>query len=311
MKKDIQTLYSEFRDNISTFAYNKEELIQILFVTVLIRGSILIEDLPWTWKTTLSRALAKILWFDFTRVQGTSDLSPQDILWGEYYDFESKNISIKKWPIFTDILLIDEINRMNPKTQSAFLQAMEEKKVTIVGVDYELRDDFFIIATQNPIEHVGTFPLPEAQKDRFTCQVSLWYPWDDLQLDIIMKNTYHEIEDSIASIPQIMSKSDIFYHLNKISEVSIHEVFWKSLLRFFEWVRSSDSIVYPLSQRAIATFTLWCRANAYIKWRDYVLPEDGEVLLESFLAHRLKLKNTWDSELKRLYRLACRWKRVV
>lgn len=132
MNTDIQKIYEAFSQQLSTFAYRDEKLMRILFITILIRGSILIEDLPGTGKTTLSKALSKLIGYDFQRIQGTSDLTPQDILGGEFYDFEKKQIVIRKGVIFTQLLLIDEINRMNPKTQSAFLQAMEEKKVSIM-----------------------------------------------------------------------------------------------------------------------------------------------------------------------------------
>jgi len=293
MNTDIQKIYAQFTQWISKFTFKNEKLSEILFISILIRGSILIEDLPGTWKTTLSKALAKLINYDFKRIQWTSDLTPQDILWGEFYDFESKNIVIRKGAIFTQLLLIDEINRMNPKTQSAFLQAMEEKKVSIMWVEYELDDGFFVIATQNPIEYTGTFPLPEAQKDRFTTKVSIWVPNDELQLSIITKNTPVTLSESIGELGTVISSEEIQYHEVKISEVLVSDTLAKRFIKFFKLLWDSSKLMYPLSQRWVATFVQWCRARAYIMWRDYVIPEDGRELLDSFLSHRLDIM--WES----------------
>jgi len=294
MKTDIQKIYTDFSQGISKFTYENKSLTEILFINILIQGSILIEDLPGTGKTILSKALAKLIDYDFKRIQWTSDLTPQDILWGEFYDFETKNIVMRKGPIFTQLLLIDEINRMNPKTQSAFLQAMEEKKVSIMWGEYELDDGFFVIATQNPIEHTGTFPLPEAQKDRFTSKVSIGQPSDSLQLGIITSNSHLSLEADIQSLQSVISRDEIHYHGKKISAVLISETLANRLIEFFKLLTESDKLLYPLSQRWITTFTQWCRARAYIKWRDYVIPDDGREILESFLSHRLDIM--WEGK---------------
>jgi len=301
MNTDIQKIYADFAQGISKFTFENEKLSEILFISILIRGSILIEDLPGTWKTTLSKAIAKLIDYNFKRIQGTSDLTPQDILWGEFYDFESKNIIIRKGAIFTQLLLIDEINRMNPKTQSAFLQAMEEKKVSIMGVEYELDEGFFVIATQNPIEHTGTFPLPEAQKDRFTTKVSIWVPNDDMQLRIITQNTPLTLSDDINRLDTVITSKEIHYHEEKISEVLVSDTLAKRFIKFFKLLGESNKLMYPLSQRWVATFLQWCRARAYIMGRDYVIPEDGRELLESFLSHRLDIMGESLELVEELY----------
>lgn len=301
MTQNIGEVYKQFWDGIRDFTFWNEELIKILFINILIRGSILIEDLPGTGKTTLSKALAKLIGYDFKRIQGTSDLTPQDILGGEFYDFQSKDIVIRKGAIFTELLLIDEINRMNPKTQSAFLQAMEEKKVSIMWVEYEIDDGFFVIATQNPIEHTGTFPLPEAQKDRFSARISLWYPSDEIQLDIICNNSHFALEKKLDWLAQIITKDEINKHYQKISEIQISETLWKRYIAFFNGIKNSENILYPLSQRGISLFTQWCRANAYLQGRDYVIPEDGAEIIESFLTHRLDIDSSQVSLLLDFY----------
>jgi len=195
---------------------------------------------------------------------------------------------------------------MNPKTQSAFLQAMEEKKVSIMWVEYRLDPWFFVIATQNPIEHTGTFPLPEAQKDRFTAKVSIGMPDEAHQIAIITQNLYAHLEKDIEALSPLMTQSDILYHEEKISEILINETLAKKFIKFFHLIQQSDEILYPLSQRAIATFTQWCRAHAYLQGRDYVTAQDGEILLESFLLHRLDIASSWASILADLYKKSFR-----
>ena len=301
MNSNIQEIYKNFYTGMYEFAYQNEILIQILFINILIHWSILIEDLPGTGKTTLSKALAKLIGYDFKRIQGTSDLTPQDILGGEFYDFKSKNIIIRKWVIFTQLLLIDEINRMNPKTQSAFLQAMEEKKVSIMWVEYELDSGFFVIATQNPIEHTWTFPLPEAQKDRFTSRVSIWFPEDALQLEIIKNNSYASLTEKLETLQPCITKEDIKYHRQKISEIQINDTLWRRFVSFFNHLKLSDDLLYPLSQRWISSFMQWCRAHAYLEGREYIIPEDGQKILESFLVHRLDIKGSEFQVIQDLY----------
>lgn len=202
----IKQKYQEYETAILPYVYNNKTLAKIIFITILIKWSLLIEDLPGTWKTTLSMALAKIFWFNFNRIHWTSDLLPQDIIWWEYYNVNTKNIEIKKWPIFTELFLVDEINRMNPKTQSAFLQAMEEKKVSILWQDFDLPKSFFVIATQNPIEYSWTFSLPEAQKDRFYAKISLWNPSKEDQEKIILSNFYVNLKENINLLKEIIKR---------------------------------------------------------------------------------------------------------
>ena len=299
---DIQKKYNLFAENLKDFTYENDELIKILFINILINGSILIEDLPWVWKTTLSKALAKLIWYDFNRIQWTSDLIPQDIIWWEFYNFNTKEIEIRKWPIFSELLLIDEINRMNPKTQSAFLQAMEEKKVTIQTKQYTLDDKFFVIATQNPIEYSWTFPIPEAQKDRFTSRISLWMPSDELQINILMNNSSINISEKLEKLTPIITKTEIDEYFSEIKKVTISYDISKRLVEFFNEIKKSDKILYPLSQRWINIFSIWCKANAFLDGRDYVIPKDWEELIETFLVHRLDISEYQKDFLVDLYR---------
>ncbi len=301
MNQEINELYKKFNSNLSPFAYNKEEIVKIIFINILIKWSILIEDLPWIWKTTLSKAVSKLIWFKFNRIQWTSDLIPQDIIGWEFYNFNLKEIEIRKWPIFTELLLIDEINRMNPKTQSAFLQAMEEKKVSILWEEFKISDYFFVIATQNPIEYSWTFPLPEAQRDRFTSRISIWMPLDKLQKEIIVNNSYISLDENLKKIKSIISKSQLKKHFENILKVNVSEEVANRMVSFFNEIKNSAKIIYPLSQRWINTFLMWCRANAYIEWRDFITPKDWELLIDSFLSHRLEIEKSEKNILLDMY----------
>lgn len=293
-----------FKEQISNFTYWKKEVSEIILISILIKWSILIEDLPWVWKTTLSKAISRLIWYDYNRIQWTSDILPQDILGGEIFNLETKKIEIKKGPIFTQLLLVDEINRMNPKTQSAFLQAMEEKNISISGKNYKLFENFFVIATQNPIEYSWTFPLPEAQKDRFFSKISLWKPDDKTQIEILINNWNENITNKLNSLEQVIDLEYINNSYKEIQKVKISEDIAKKLVYFFNLIWDSKDIIYPISQRWIAIFTLACKANAFLNWRDYIIPNDGYSLIKYFLIHRLDLQNENEDSLNELYKIA-------
>lgn len=300
----IQEKYKIFQKNIAPFVYNKNSLSKVIFITFLIQWSLLIEDLPGTGKTTLAKAISKLLGLSFNRIHGTSDLIPQDIIGWEYYNIDTKIIEIRKWPIFTELFLVDEINRMNPKTQSAFLQAMEEKKVSIMGKDYDLPKNFSVIATQNPIEYSGTFTLPEAQKDRFYSKISLGNPSNDLQQTIIMTHFYDSIQDTLACLSPILTFEEWEEYFQQIKNIKISEDIAKRLVSFFHLIKENEKILYPISQRWISIFILACKANAFIGERGYVIPEDGFDLLEAFVVHRLDIEKSSSHVVWDLYKEA-------
>jgi len=303
----IKDTYIKFKNDLWDFVYQKEEISKVIFINFLIKWSLLIEDLPWTWKTTLAKALSKLLWFDFNRIHWTSDLLPQDIIWWEYYNLNTKNIEIKKWPIFTELFLVDEINRMNPKTQSAFLQAMEEKKVSIMWIEHTLSKYFSVIATQNPIEYSWTFTLPEAQKDRFFAKISLGSPSDEIQKNIIINNFYNSITNKIDSLKQIITNDDLDKYYTEIQNIKISEEIIKKLVLFFNFIKESEKILYPISQRWISIFILASKANAFIQGRDYITPKDCYELIEYFINHRLDVEKGSKEVVKDLYKEAFKY----
>ncbi len=190
-------------------------------------------------------------------------------------------------PIFQEVVLVDEVNRMHPKTQSAFLQSMEERSVSIAGVDYVLPEHHLIIATQNPVEHGGTFALPEAQKDRFSCLVSIGYPSNERQKSILSDVSGSSPESSLASLEQAIDRETLTKMQSEVRSIAMKDRVLSGLLRFVSWTREEDSFAYGLSPRAIASFALAMRANALLSGRDFVIPEDGRDLVIPFLAHRL------------------------
>lgn len=287
---------------LSPYVFQQEKTAKIILISLLNKWHILIEDMPWSGKTTLTKAISKIFWFDFQRIHGTSDMTPQDIIWGEFFNIHSKEIEVKKWPIFTQVLLVDEINRMSPKTQSAFLQAMEEKKVSIAGITYDLDENFLVIATQNPIELAGTHILPEAQKDRFFSRIHLWTPSKKLQLEIIQNNFYQSLWEKIENLEKIFTHEEIKNMYNQIQNIEINQEMAEKLVEFFEEIKTHQNIMYGVSQRGISLFIQACKAHAYILGRDFITPEDGFFCIEYCLLHRLNIESSQKNTLEVLYK---------
>ncbi len=288
---EIEKKLGEFEHALLPFAFEKLRIIRLLEITLLIRGHILIEDLPGVGKTTLAKAFSAVLGRSFSRIQGTSDTLPQDIIGGEIIDFETKAFTIKKGPIFQEIVLIDEINRMHPKTQSAFLEAMEEKQISIAGKKFPLPKVHLVMATQNPLELKGTYPLPEAQRDRFACFLSMGFPDKEIQKKILSEQSYLKLEEKVAEVPEILSEKEILDLQEAATHVSISDEILERLIRFAEWTRNPEEYRYGISPRGLSIFSSALRANAVLNKRDYVIPEDGIDLAQPFLSHRIEPLN--------------------
>lgn len=281
----MQHKLQELIESISHVLYGKDLQIQQAITCLITGGHLLIEDLPGMGKTTLAHALAKVLGLDYQRVQFTSDMLPADILGVSVFNGNQSEFVFHKGPIFTQLLLADEINRTTPKTQSALLEAMEERQVTIESVTYTLPDPFFVIATQNPISQYGTFPLPESQLDRFLMRIQLGYPSEAAERELL---TGGDVRQKISSLKPCVSLEDLSQIRQQCSEVKVSDSVLDYLQRIVRYTRESDGFEYGISPRGSLALLNAVKAWAYLHNREFVLPDDIQMLLEPVIAHRLR-----------------------
>jgi len=264
----------------------KREQVKLAVACLLARGHLLIEDLPGVGKTTLSHLLARTLGLDFNRVQFTSDLLPADILGVSIFERQSEQFKFHHGPIFAQVVLADEINRASPKCQSALLEAMEERQVTIEGTTYPLPEPFFVIATQNPTDQVGTFPLPESQLDRFLMVLSLGYPDRSAERDLLLGENQRAAINSLK--PQITS-TELLELQQQVQQVEVSEPLVEYLQRIIDKTRQSPSFALGLSPRAGLGLLRAGRAWALMEGRDFVRPDDIQAVLAAVVNHRLMI----------------------
>ncbi|PLX94412.1 MAG: AAA family ATPase [Desulfuromonas sp.] len=280
----------------SRYLQGKVKALRLAMIALLSDGHLLLEDIPGLGKTTLALALSRALGLSFGRIQCTSDLLPSDITGLSIFDREKNSFRFIEGPIFNHILLADEINRAMPKTQSAMLEAMEERKVTVEGVSYPLPEPFMVIATQNPTEQIGTYPLPESQLDRFLITTGIGYPPAELEKQIIRNGG---IREKMLEIEPLLSREDI--HLAKKAVQSIHldDKLVDYLLAIAEATRNHRYISAGISTRGAISMATSARAAAYLDGRDYVIPEDVKLIAAPVGAHRLILRSEHQSLNKR------------
>jgi len=271
-------------DEVSRVVKGKEEVILKALTCFLSGGHLLIEDVPGVGKTVLVLSLAKAMDLSFARIQFTSDLLPSDITGNSIFDQSKRDFVFKEGPIFNHIVLADEINRATPKTQSALLEAMAEGHVTIDGNTYHLPEPFFVVATQNPVEHYGTYPLPESQLDRFAMKIAVGYPPQEVEKEILMgANPLTLIEE----VRKVASVRDIMRAREEVKKVYISPEVADMIMDIVSRTRNDPNIVLGVSTRGALHFAQCARALAYIRERDFVVPEDVlEVALPS-LSHRI------------------------
>lgn len=273
--------------NMGQVIIGKEEIIEQVVVAMLAKGHILIEDVPGVGKTTLAKSLANSISCEFSRIQFTPDLLPSDILGVSIYNQKIGEFEYKKGPLHNQVILADEINRASPKTQSSLLEAMEERQITMDGVTYQLEEPFMVMATQNPIEYDGTFPLPEAQLDRFMLKINIGYPDEQSELSIFRK-----VKDQVSAegLSSVLSVEDILKHQASVSQVFVKEQVEKYIVDVVRATRKNENLILGCSPRATIGLYNAAKAYAYIKGRDFATPEDVKRLAKAVLAHRLILK---------------------
>ncbi|MCC6041574.1 MAG: AAA family ATPase [Desulfurococcaceae archaeon] len=266
----------------------KELELKLIVVGLLSRGHILMEGVPGVAKTYTSKAIAKLLGLTFKRVQMTPDLLPSDIIGFYVYDQKTGSFVLRKGPIFTNILLVDEINRASPRTQSALLEAMQERQVTIEGEVYELEEPFIVIATENPIEMEGVFPLPEAQLDRFLLKIEARYPSKN-GLITIMKRA-DEIEESIRTLKPMLTRDEVLEEIKIVRDIRVEDSVYEYVASIVEETRKHPAVRLGASPRAAIAIIKAAKAWAYIEGRTYVIPDDVKAVAPSVLVHRVLVK---------------------
>lgn len=278
---------NKIKENISKVIIGKDEVIDLITTSFICGGHILLEDVPGLGKTTLVKAFAKTLGLDFKRIQFTPDLMPSDLTGINFYSQKSMEFEFRKGPIFTNLLLADEINRATPRTQSSLLEAMEEKQVSVDGSTYILNKPFMVLATQNPVESFGTFPLPEAQLDRFLMRISLGYPSKDEEKNILLR---YAMDNPLESLNQVVTDEEIKFVQQNYKNVKASEDILSYILDLAEYVRNSEQVILGVSPRATLSLFKASQAYAAINGRDYIIPEDVKFLAPYVLNHRIITK---------------------
>ena len=285
-------MLTKFRQSIETIILGQSSVIEQLLIALLGGGHVILEGVPGTGKTLLVKVIARLIQADFRRVQLTPDILPADILGTNIFDLNTRSFSLKKGPIFTQILLADEINRTPPKTQSALLEAMEEQQVTLDGESLSLGDLFWVIATQNPLEFEGTYPLPEAQLDRFLFKLVVDYPAPDAEKQILLnanQNTGSKRIDldglkAIANLPEIVQARQAVKQINLKNSIIDY------LLNLIHKTRQHPDLLLGASPRASVLWLEASKAQAWLQDRDFVTPDDIKAIALPLLRHRLILK---------------------
>lgn len=270
----------------------KPDITRLCCTALLANGHILLEDVPGTGKTLLAKSIAKSFEAEFTRIQFTADLLPSDIIGLDFFNVKTQTFENRTGPIFTNILLIDEVNRAVPRTQSALLEAMEERQVSIGGVTYRLPEPFFVIATQNPIESAGTFTLPDAQLDRFLMSLQVGYPEGAEERNLILQT----ISKTRHTVQTTMSSEAFLAAQREVEEIRIHDDVVTYLLAVIQKTRNHSLIEVGASPRATLALVKASQAYAYINERQFVTPEDVQAVAPHVLAHRLTL--TLEGDIK-------------
>ena len=284
--RSVYELGLQIKANVETIVTGVSDSVELVIAVLFSKGHVLIEDLPGTGKTTLARALAASLASSFGRVQFTPDLMPSDITGLYFFNQKSGEFEFHRGPIFAQVLLADEINRATPRTQSALLEAMQERQVTVEGVTWKLPEPFIVIATQNPLELEGTFPLPEAQLDRFMARCSLGYP--SLESELHVLNSI-ESERALADVQPVATVEELLNAQQQVTQVEVEDSVARYLLEIVRSTRDYEGIEIGASTRSALALYRLSQAIAIVNDRDFVIPDDIKRAAPYVLAHRLLL----------------------
>jgi MoxR-like ATPase len=287
----VREVAMRLREQVHRVIVGQDQAIDLLLVSLLCEGHVLFEGVPGTAKTLLARTFAGGLSLAFGRVQFTPDLMPGDIIGTNLFNFQTNSFTLTKGPIFTQLLLADEINRTPPKTQAALLQAMQERAVTVDGIHHELGDGFMVIATQNPIEQEGTYLLPEAQLDRFLFKVVIGYPSRDEERDVVRRHGHRTTMPRLADfeLVPVADLATLIAMREAVQQVRTSDAILDYIVDLVRATRERPSIAFGASPRAATMLTTASRAYAALQGRDYVLPDDLKALAVPALRHRLVL----------------------
>jgi MoxR-like ATPase len=285
---EVGQLAGTVLDAVGTVVVGKRNALQLVLAGILAGGNVLLEDLPGLGKTLTARSFAQVLGLGFRRLQFTPDLLPADVTGSFLYDQRSHDFTFRPGPIFTNLLLADEINRTPPKTQAALLEAMQEKQVTVEGTTYALERPFHVLATANPIEHEGTYPLPEAQLDRFLMRVSFGYPSADEEWGVLQRRLARRQEES--TLPAVVEPATLLAMQAALEDVAVEESVGRYIVALTGATREHPQVLVGASPRGSLALMLLARAMAAMFGRDFVVPEDVKLVAVAALAHRIVLR---------------------
>jgi MoxR-like ATPase len=273
-------------ENLRRVIHAPDETLELCVLCLLSEGHLIIEDFPGVGKTTLAKALSRSVDCSFSRLQFTPDLLPSDVTGVNVYNQRSNEFEFRPGPVFANILLVDEINRASPKTQSALLECMQERQVTIDGVSYELSPPFMVMATQNPIEYEGTYPLPEAELDRFTMRIAIGYPPLAAEARMLTEQT---LSDPLEALTPVASAQELLAAIDDVRAVYVEESLNRYVVALMRQTRADNRLYLGASPRAGIALLRVAKARALLAGRDYLVPDDVKAVAPSVLAHRLIL----------------------
>lgn len=288
---------NKVNENISKVIVGKEKAIDKIIVAFICRGHVLLEDLPGLGKTKLARSMAKSLDCSFKRIQFTPDLMPSDITGLYFFNQKNFEFQFREGPIFSQFILADELNRATPRTQSALLEALEEGQVTVEGNTIKLSSPFFVIATQNPVEQFGTFPLPEAQLDRFFIRLSLGYPTNEEEKQVLDRFLYN---DPVLDLKPVVTIDEINYVQNNYTSVYVSDDIKNYIIKIVDATRKADNVIMGASPRGSLALMKASQAFAAISGRDFVIPEDIKEMCNEVLGHRVILSDNDNSFIDKI-----------